>query len=75
MNRVELIAMAVRAIGPKMSFYHAESPFEALINTIFEQEPREMIQARQIDSEISKATNAVKRISTNRKFKKIVSNV
>ena len=75
MNRVELIAMAIRAIGPKMSFYRTESSFEALINTIFEQEPREMIQARQIDSEISKATNTVKRISTNRKFKKIVSNV
>lgn len=74
MDRKALIALAVRVLANEGIIRQA-SPFEDIFAQVLGTETSDRRRAREIDASISKATEAVKRIKTNRKFKKIVEHV
>lgn len=67
----ELIALAVRVLADKTSLVRKPDSFELFLNSMFGGETYDQQLARQIEADLDKATAAVKRANTNRKFKKI----
>lgn len=73
--KTELIALAVRVLAEKTSLIRKPDPIEDFINNMFGFETYDQRVARSIEAETERAIEAVKRIRTNRKFKKITENV
>lgn len=73
--RRELITLGVRLLSERTSLIGRPDPFAELITTMFGGETHEQRVARQIDEEAQKAIDAAKRLSTNRKFKKITKDL
>lgn len=71
----ELIALAVRLVADKTSLVRKPDSFEILLNSFFNTETYDQQLARKIEADLDKATDAVKRANTNRKFKKITQNL
>jgi hypothetical protein len=69
----ELIALAIRILANETTIVRKPEPFEAFVNSLFgETESYDQRMARNIEVELDRATETVKRIKTDRKFKKIV---
>jgi hypothetical protein len=69
----ELIALAVRILADKTTIVRKPDPFEAIINSLFgETESYDQRLARDVEVELTRVTETVKRLKTDRKFKKIV---
>lgn len=73
--RRELIALAIRILAEKTTLVRKPDAYESIINGLFGCETYDQRIAHGIDVELDRATEAVKRVNTNRKFKKITANV
>lgn len=71
----ELIALAVRLLADKTSLVRKPDSFELFLQTFLNGETYDQTLARNIEADLDRATNAVKRVNTNRKFKKITQNI
>jgi|1185.fasta_scaffold1386719_2 hypothetical protein len=68
----ELIALVIRIIANETTIVRKPTPFEALFTDLIGEESYDQRAARNIEVELDRATETVKRIKTDRKFKKIV---
>lgn len=67
----EIIALAIRVLADRTSLVRKPDQFEMFLGSIFGTETYDQQLARKIEADLDKATDAVKRANTNRKFKKI----
>ena len=67
----EIIALAIRVLAENTSIVRKPDSFEIMLNSLFNTETYDQQLARKIEADLDKATAAVKRANTNRKFKKI----
>ena len=75
MNRIDLIAAAVRLVADNTNLIRKPDTFEGFVTELFGGETYDRRMARNIEEESARAIAAVRRIRTNRKFKKIVEHV
>jgi hypothetical protein len=73
--RREIIAMTVRILANETSLVRKPEPFESFLNDLFGIESYDQRMARNIEVELDRVTDTVKRVNLNRKFNKIVQNV
>lgn len=71
----DIIAFGVRIVAQNTSLIRQPSSFESFIDSIVENETYDYRIARRIENETARVVNSVKRVNTDRKFKKIVENV
>jgi ABC-type enterochelin transport system substrate-binding protein len=67
----EIIALIVRVAADKTSLVRKPEPFEMFLGSIFGTETYDQQLARKIEADLDRGVNAIKRVNTNRKFKKI----
>lgn len=73
--RTELLALAVRIFASRTTLIRELSPFEKLYNDLLGIETFDRTIARELDAELDRVTKTVKRVNTDRKFKKITKNM
>ena len=73
--RNSLIAMAVMLVAENTNYLSKSDDFGVFLNRIFGLETPEEKLTREINEGVDVVVDTVKRVSTNRKFKKIVDNI
>jgi hypothetical protein len=71
----EIIALTVRILANNTTVVRKPDSWECILDGLFGHESYDQRMARDIEVELDRATEAVKRVNLNRKFKKIVRNV
>lgn len=71
----EIIAFAIRTLARETNLIAEPHPFETFMSDLFGFETYDRRTAKQIVAETDKAIEAVKRVNTRRKFKKIVEHI
>jgi hypothetical protein len=71
----EIIAAVVRIIANETNLIRKPTAFEAMLSEFFGEETYDRQIARTIEEESKRVVDAAKRVRTNRKFKKITSNM
>jgi len=70
----EIIAFAIRILASETDLIRKPEPFEELLCGLFGQEPYDQRMARNVVVKLDAATDLVKRVNLDRKFKKITKN-
>lgn len=73
--KTAIIRAAVQLLAANTNVIREETPAEAFINSMFGMETPQERVARETEAAVDKTVAAMKKMSTNRKFKKIVQNV
>lgn len=73
--RNSLIAMAIVLVAENTNYLRKSDDLEVFLNRMFGLETPEEKLAREINEGVDAVVDTVKRVSTNRKFKKIVTNM
>jgi len=73
--KTEAIAFAVRLLADHTDLIRKPDTFEATVNSFFGIESYDKKIARDLEHDVKRAVATAKRISTNRKFKKITQNI
>jgi hypothetical protein len=73
--RNSLIAMAIVLVAENTNYLRKSDDLEVFLNRMFGLETPEEKLAREINEGVDVVVDTVKRVSTNRKFKKIVTNM
>ena len=73
--RREIIALAVRVLAEKTSLVRKPEPFEAFMYSLFgDYESYDQRIAREVEESLDETVRTVKRMKTDREFKKITQN-
>lgn len=73
--RLELIALVVRVLANETTLIHKPTGFEVFIDELFNDESYDRRIARNVEAELVRASEATKRMKTNRKFQKIIQHI